>query len=306
MTAEIAVVASLAKHPFEYQRAFGCIPKNMRMMFIHAVQSLIWNKAVSYRLSQMGPTSPDGRRSNSTQQHTVLVGDLVPNTTTTTTSKQGGDGDQEKGETATPSSSSSSSNSTVHIVTQDDIDAKTYTMEDVVIPVVGTKTIFPTNALGGILHQYLTEFGLSVENFKTCQDREIRANGDYRQAIVRPHDFTYTIQEYYHPLQPLLPTDLMKLNQEDIVIEQPIPPVSLPPPVPASSSNKEEDEAGGEGKTEDTASIGTVPPEQRPKKPLIAMVVGFTLQTSSYATIALRELMKSPTSNEYQSKLKLE
>ena len=305
MTAEIAVVASLAKHPFEYQRAFGCIPKNMRMMFIHAVQSLIWNKAVSYRLSQMGPTSPDGRRSNSTQQHTVLVGDLVPNTTTTTTSKQGGDGDQEKGETATPSSSSSSSssNSKVHIVTQDDIDAKTYTMEDVVIPVVGTKTIFPTNALGGILHQYLTEFGLSVENFKTCQDREIRANGDYRQAIVRPHDFTYTIQEYYHPLQPLLPTDLMKLNQEDIVIEQP----------PASSSNKEGHEAedNEQLKTEDTASVDKVPPEQRPvasitKKPLIAMVVGFTLQTSSYATIALRELMKSPTSNEYQSKLQLE
>ena len=184
MTAEIAVVASLAKHPFEYQRAFGCIPKNMRMMFIHAVQSLIWNKAVSYRLSQMGPASPDGRRS-STQQHTVLVGDLVPNATaTTTTSKHGVEEDTEKGGTATPSSSSS--HSKVHIVTQDDIDAKTYTMEDVVIPVVGTKTVFPTNALGGILHQYLTEFGISVENFKTCQDREIRANGDYRQAIVRP------------------------------------------------------------------------------------------------------------------------
>jgi hypothetical protein len=35
------------------------------------------------------------------------------------------------------------------------------------------------------------------------------------------------------------------------------------------------------------------------------MVVGFTLPPSSYATIALRELMKKPTSADYQKRLQL-
>jgi tRNA(Glu) U13 pseudouridine synthase TruD len=41
------------------------------------------------------------------------------------------------------------------------------------------------------------------------------------------------------------------------------------------------------------------------KDPLLAMVVGFSLPSSSYATIFLRELMKRPTSSEYQRELKL-
>mmetsp|Transcript_32606 Transcript_32606/g.74999 ORF Transcript_32606/g.74999 Transcript_32606/m.74999 type:complete len:97 (+) Transcript_32606:441-731(+) len=47
--------------------------------------------------------------------------------------------------------------------------------------------------------------------------------------------------------------------------------------------------------------------EATPKtKRLLGMVVGFTLSSSSYATIALRELTKRPTSSEYQRGLRLE
>jgi tRNA pseudouridine13 synthase len=242
MSAEIAILQSLARTPFDYKKAFGCISKNLRMMFIHAVQSLIWNKATSHRIAKMD------------RDH-ILVGDLVPNAN--------------KVENSTESK--------VQIVTEEDIEHKKYTLEDLLVPVVGTKTVFPTNALGAVLKDLLSDLGLTVEMFQKCQDREIRANGDYRKAIIHPKDFDYTIQEYYHPLQPLLPTDLMKLNGDEITIE--------PPP------KKEGEES-------------TTP--SSPPKPLIAMVVGFTLPSSSYATIALRELMKTPTSNEFQSKLKLE
>lgn len=232
MTAEIAILQSLVKNPFDYKRAFSKIPKNLRMMFIHAVQSLVWNRATSHRIAKMD-------RGN------VLVGDLVPN--------------PDKGENDPASK--------VHIVTEDDVEKKKYTMEDLLVPVVGTKTVFPTNALGNVLKELLGDLGLTVAMFKTVQDREIRANGDYRKAIIHPKDFDYTIKEYYHPLQPLLQTDLMKLSGEEITV---------------------------------------TPKEKEDSKTLVAMIVGFTLPSSSYATIALRELMKSPTSNEFQSKLKLE
>jgi len=232
MTAEIAILQSLARNPFDYRRAFSCIPKNLRMMFIHAVQSLIWNKATSHRIASM-------------DRDNVLVGDLVPNVN--------------KGEKDTESR--------VHIVTEEDVEKKKYKMEDILVPQVGTKTVFPTNSLGAVLKELLNDIGVTLEMFKTVQDREIRVNGDYRKAIVHPKDFDYSIKEYYHPLQPLLQTDLMKLNGEDIVIE---------------------------------------PKEKEETPALVGMIVGFTLPSSSYATIALRELMKSPTSNEFQSNLKLE
>lgn len=214
------------------------------MMFIHAVQSLIWNKATSYRMSKMDNTK-------------VLVGDLIPN----------------------PKKVENSTESKVHIVTKEDVESSTYTMEDVLVPVVGTKTVFPTNELGSVLKELLSELGLTIDMFQKCKDREVRANGDYRKAIIHPKDFDYTIQEYYHPLQPLLKTDLMTLNGEEITIEPP---------------QKMEEK---EGEAQSSSS---------PTKALVAMVVGFTLPSSSYATIALRELMKTPTSNEFQSKLKLE
>mmetsp|Transcript_14500 Transcript_14500/g.25144 ORF Transcript_14500/g.25144 Transcript_14500/m.25144 type:complete len:104 (+) Transcript_14500:2-313(+) len=102
--------------------------------------------------------------------------------------------------------------------------------------------------------------------FKGVQDRELVVNGDYRKVVCHPTDFDYTIKEYFDPLQPLLQTDLMKVQGEDITIE----------------------------------------PKKEGETSKLAMIVGFTLPSSSYATIALRELMKHPTSNEFQKELKLE
>jgi len=229
MTGEIAIMQSLAKNPFDYKRAFSKIPKNLKMMFIHAVQSLIWNQATSHRVAKM-------------DRESVLVGDLVPN-------------------------SDNESKSRVHIVTESDIENKKYTIEDILVPVVGTKTVFPTNELGSVLKKRVEDLGLTLEMFKKLQDREISVNGDYRNAIVHPKDFDYSIKEYYNPVQPLLQTDLMKMNGEEITIEP---------------KEKEEDPA------------------------LVAVIVGFTLPSSSYATVALRELMKSPTSNEFQRNMKLQ
>lgn len=232
MTAEISILQSLAKNPFDYKKAFSRIPKNLRMMFIHAVQSLIWNRATSHRIAKM-----DGNN--------VLVGDLVRNA----------------------NKIENSSESKVRIVTESDVAAKKYTMEDILVPLVGNKTVFPTNELGDVLKRLLSDIGLTIELFKNVEDREIRANGDYRNAIVHPKDFDYSIKEYYHPVQPLLQTDLMKMHGEEITME---------------------------------------PKAKEDSPTLVAMVVGFTLPSSSYATIALRELMKTPTSNEFQMKLKLD
>jgi tRNA pseudouridine13 synthase len=222
MTAENSILQSLSRKPKDYKRAFTCIPKTLRMMFLHAVQSLIWNQAASYRLSSM-------------DKDNVLPGDLV---------KLEGDSD-------------------VKVVTEEEVDK--YTMEDIVLPLVGVKSKFPTNELGSVMKKLVNDLGVNVDMFKKIQDKDLNINGDYRKLVIRPKDFDFKIMEYYDPYQPLLRTDLMELNGDDIKIT----------------------------------------PKKEEETLKYAMMVGFTLPSSAYATVALRELMKRPTSTDYQKDLKL-
>lgn len=225
MTAENSITQSLARKPLDYKRAFGCIPKNLRMMFLHAVQSLVWNRAASYRIKSMNKDA-------------VVEGDLVQ----------------------------TAEDSKVEVlVTEDDIKNKRYTLEDVVVPLIGTKSKLPKNEMADVMKQMMEDIGVSVDMFKKVQDKDLAISGDIRKLMVRPSDFEYEINEYYDPLQPLLQTDLMKLNGDDIVIS----------------------------------------PQNEGENLKVALIVGFTLPSSSYATIALRELMKKPTSTDYQKDLKL-
>lgn len=227
MTAENAAMQSLSRYPQDYKRAFTCIPKTLRMMFLHAVQSLVWNQAASHRITM--------------SKVDVSPGDLVM-------------------------LEESSNASDVHVVTDDDISNNRFTIVDVVLPLIGTKSKFPTNEMGELMKRLLQDQGVTVDNFKKIQDKDLALNGDYRKLLCRPSDFDYEIKEYFDPKQPLLQTDLMKLAGEEIVIT----------------------------------------PSEEGQSKKIAMIVGFSLPASSYATVALRELMKKPTSSEYQKDLKLE
>ena len=244
MTAEHAILQSLSRKPMDYKRAFSCIPRTLRMMFLHAVQSLVWNQLASYRLDSMSRES-------------VLVGDLV---------------DASSGDVTTGPPKHK-----LHVVTAEDISQGIYSLCDVVLPLVGKKSQYPTNEAGSLVDKMLQEHGLNRAMICKFDDRELGLCGDYRKVVCQPKDVDFEIMEYHDSLQPLLQTDLMKIKGETINV---LPKMSR------------------QGDAEIDGS--------RNKDPIIAMVVGFTLPSSSYATIALRELMKTPTSSEYQKTLKLE
>jgi tRNA pseudouridine13 synthase len=233
MASEMAIVQSLLRQPLDYEKAFGCISKTMRMMFIHALQSYLWNHVASFRIEKLGQE--------------VIVGDLV---------------------LVDENNNESTGIPAVKVVTAADVVAGTYTIEDIVLPLIGAGTRDPENECGKVFDEYLEKQGLTRKMLDQIKDRDFNCAGDYRKVLCRPSDVDFTIMEYKDTLAPLLQTDLMKINGIDLDL--------------------------GMGK------------EDNPDEPLLAMVVGFTLPSSSYATIALRELMKRPTSSEYQRELKLD
>lgn len=241
MQSENAILNSLLRHPLDYKKAFLSITKTMRMMFVHAFQSFVWNKMASYRISQMG--------------RSVIKGDLVlSDISSALLDHSNGQGCPE-----------------VHVVNEDDIDSKTYSIEDVVLPLIGVNTRNPENGSGEIIDTVLMENKLTREMINTLDGSDFHCAGDYRKLICRPTDIDHEIIEYKDELQPLLQTDFMKLQGIEVAR------------MSETTTNNAVDE----------------------KSPLVGMVVGFTLPSSSYATIFLRELMKRPTSSEYQRELKL-
>jgi TruD family tRNA pseudouridine synthase len=87
-SSEVTVLHSLIQYPCDYERAFMSLNKTMRMMFLHALQSFLWNHVASLRIQQgynqlnnnVGITTcRTGNAAANDEQccHEVLVGDLV-------------------------------------------------------------------------------------------------------------------------------------------------------------------------------------------------------------------------------------
>jgi len=115
------------------------------------------------------------------------------------------------------------------------------------------------------MHELLDKQQLSKQMFHNLNDRDLDVKGDYRKLLCHPTDVDFELLHYSDPLQPLVQTDLMLLQ-------------NLPVNTALNGENAS----------------------------LHAIRVGFTLPPSSYATIALRELLKRPTSSNYQSEQKLD
>jgi tRNA pseudouridine13 synthase len=207
-------------------------------MFLHAYQSFLWNKVASFRIKTGGSTE-------------VREGDLVLLE------------DKSLGETG--GRTSGLKGKCVKVVDELDIKEGKFTIEDVVLPLVGSRVDYPTGSSGDFLVELMEEDGISKDAFSRIGDKEISLCGDYRKLMCKPSDVTFAVKKYNDPLQPLINTDLMDLSD---------------------TSTKSE-----EAKKDETVLFG--------------MVIGFTLPPSAYATIALRELTKRPTSSDYQTKLEL-
>nr|XP_003405773.1 pseudouridylate synthase 7 homolog-like protein [Loxodonta africana]XP_010594235.1 pseudouridylate synthase 7 homolog-like protein [Loxodonta africana]XP_010594241.1 pseudouridylate synthase 7 homolog-like protein [Loxodonta africana]XP_023411239.1 pseudouridylate synthase 7 homolog-like protein [Loxodonta africana] len=144
----------------------GCIqawfsfPHSMRIFYIHAYSSKIWNEAVSYRLATYGSR--------------VVEGDLVCL-----------DGDF---------SDEHSPNSKVHVVTEEEESANTYTMHQVVLPILGYNIQYPKNKVGQWYHEILSRDGLQTCRFKVPA-LKLNVPGCYRQILKYPHNLSYQLIE---------------------------------------------------------------------------------------------------------------
>ncbi|KAM4839054.1 pseudouridylate synthase PUS7L [Urocitellus parryii] len=141
----------------------GCIqawfsfPHSMRLFYIHAYSSKIWNEAASYRLETYGSK--------------VVEGDLVCL--------------DEDVDEHFPSTK-------VHLVTEEEESANTYTIHQVVLPVLGYNIQYPKNRVGQWYQETLSRDGLQTCRFKV-PTLKLNVPGCYRQILKHAHNLSYQL-----------------------------------------------------------------------------------------------------------------
>lgn len=208
VVAERCLLESFKKQGGDTRNAMGAlstIPRNLRLMYIHAYQSYVWNAIVSERIKNYGADKP-------------VVGDLVfdkegDTEQTVDVGLQDDtplfDGIPEEVDEPDDTSRSKKSRKPyvpprIKTLTESDLDK--YTIFDVIMPLPGTDVAYPGGKLGELYKEFLRMDGLDPDNFVRKQ-REYTLNGSYRAIIHLPRELSWSVLRYTDPDVPLAQSD---------------------------------------------------------------------------------------------------
>jgi len=192
-TAEIAILKTFDKMGQNnvYSNALLNIPRNLRMMYVHAYQSYIWNMAATFHIEKYG--------------YKPVIGDLV-----ISDEKQKIIDDKKK--------RNQHNKEKPDIITSNNIDK--YTIYDVVLPMPGHDIIYPDNEIKEYYEDLLKKDGINPKDMKTI-NREYFLPGSYRKLIVKPGNVEWSIIGYNNEDDDLALSDLDRINGKNVPINIP-------------------------------------------------------------------------------------
>ncbi|XP_041321426.1 pseudouridylate synthase 7 homolog-like protein isoform X2 [Pyrgilauda ruficollis] len=134
------------------------IPHSLRIFYVHAYCSKIWNEAASYRLKTYGSK--------------VVEGDLV---------------------FLEENDESISLNDKVHVVTASEESANKYSIYQVVLPMVGHSIKYPSNKVGQWYHERLSKDELELCKFRVSP-LQLNIPGCYRLILKNVQNLSYFLE----------------------------------------------------------------------------------------------------------------
>ena len=245
--------------------ALSHLPRNLRSMYVHAWQSRLWNAAASRHVELYGV------------EH-AAEGDLV-----FVEEDDGGSVDP----VGLPE---------VRCVTAEEAEAKALPASRVVLPLVGARTRLPANAVADVFRELAAADAVPLDASEpaphSISEYSLQGGnqGAYRRVIVRPKDLTFEVLQYDDPTAELTPSNfeaILAAEESGKGGGQSAATAEAATEAPADGS----DAGGADG---NNGSQGEI---------FQALRVQFTLPSSSYATMFLRELCKQDSSTKHAKSL---
>jgi len=269
MHAERSVLEGYSKHgKASHVHAVQSLPRNMRLMYVHAYQSYIWNMMTGARIRQHG-------LDKAVEGDLVLVDPATEEAAALDGEPLQEDEKDTKGWTVAHPKS-------VKALTAE--EAATTSIFDVVLPLPGTSIMYPS-AKGVTKDDYgllMKEDGLDVEKMEH-KAKEFTLAGDYRRIKARADDLSWERISYKDPYADLQATDNDELCGRNNTKVRAI-----------AMSGKKQKRFGADVETQEAkeANQERTVEEVAAMTERTALIIAFTLRSSTYATMCIRELLK--------------
>jgi tRNA pseudouridine13 synthase len=249
----------------DFQGALNNIQRNMRLMYVHAYQSLVWNTVAGKRWELHGSK--------------VIEGDLI----IMEDDPKGKGGEQEVDELGEviiqpgvdDSAAVDGDFTRARALTKDEAESGKYTIEDIVLPLPGWDIMYPPNEIGAFYKEFMgSERGGRLNPYDMRRKwKDISLSGGYRKLLAKANPgMSSEIRPYAAENEQLVETDLEQLYKAKSAANDGAPTAESVEPPPDTDAEKK-----------------------------IAVVLRIQLGSSQYATMALRELMKSAGVKSYKA-----
>jgi tRNA pseudouridine13 synthase len=251
-SAESNIIRHLGRHRDDYAGALQMVQRNMKLMYVHAYQSLVWNFAVGERWRLFGDKVVEG--------DLVMVNEHKEKLTTATIDDVDADGEV----VIQPSGDDRAHDiddvfERARPLTADEAASGTYSVFDVVLPQPGFDVIY------GNMTDFYKNFmasdgggGLDPLDMRRKQ-KDYSLSGSYRKALARiAAGYEFEVRAYSNDDEQFVETDSARIQ-------------------------------AGSGVADENRIVQAKEPEEGDK---VAVILKLQLGSSQYATMALRELMK--------------
>lgn len=316
----------------DFYGALQAISRNLRLMYVHAYQSLVWNVAASERWKLFGSRVVEGDLVLIEEHRDKMEGAVEP------------DGVDADGEVIVQPGEDDRALNPEDIfirakaLTKDQASSGTYSIFDVVLPTPGYDILYPTNEMLDVYKEFMgSERGGGLDPLDMHRKwRDVNLSGSYRKFLARPgENISFEIKTYTDENEQFVQTDLDRLaeirqQQHSLhgdCVKAPTDSKGSEVPEERQAINLNGSDNNDEVKADDwnairehldarkqelkassaeaadeddIASAETIAVEEKhpyeselAAKEKIAVILKLQLGTSQYATMALRELMKA-------------
>ncbi|KAL3480323.1 pseudouridine synthase [Aspergillus californicus] len=261
-SAEANIIRHLGRSKNDYLGALQTIPRNLRLMYVHAYQSLVWNLAAGQRWRLHGERVVEGDLVI-VHEHRDKDGSSTPGANPETEGAATVDADGEiiiRPQEGDSAYAAEDTFTRARALTAAEATSGKYTIFDIVLPLPGFDILYPPNQMTEFYKDFMgSARGGGLDPFDMRRKwKDASLSGSYRKILSRMGpNFEVNVKLYGRDDEQFVQTDLEALK------------------------GKDNSTAVMDGETVD---------EKVNDK--IAVILKFQLGSSQYATMALRELMK--------------
>ncbi|KAJ5100042.1 hypothetical protein N7532_007043 [Penicillium argentinense] len=212
-SAEASLIRHLGKAKSDYLGALQTIPRNLRLMYVHAYQSLVWNYAASQRWRLYGDKVVEGDLVI-VQEHRDKEANAV--------AEPAGDIDADGEVIIKPQGEDSAAAAEdmftrARALTAEEVAGGKYSIFDVVLPQPGFDVIYPANKMTDFYREFMgSEKGGGLDPFNMRRKwKDASLSGGYRKLLSRMGaDYSVDTRIYTEDNEQFVKTDLEKLKED--------------------------------------------------------------------------------------------